>query len=76
MSNASPASRIAVDEWLRVHRQLMDEERKFTEIAIKAASGEIEERELQAARQQLMALRSLCTTVYEKAFPQGPAQAT
>jgi hypothetical protein len=59
----------AIDDWLRVHRDLMDEERDFTELALKASSGELTPEELEAARQHLMAMRELCTAVYAKAFP-------
>ena len=60
-----------VDEWLRVHRELMEKEAAFTTLAIRAADGSIPLRDLETERQALMALRALCTAVYEKAFPKA-----
>jgi hypothetical protein len=71
LENHVPGKNAAVEDWLRVHRQLMDQERDFAELALKAAAGEITENELQTARVQLMALRELCSVVYGKAFPRG-----
>ena len=59
----------AVQDWLRVHRQLVQEEAAFSEVAMRAATGEIRLEELQEKRLQLMAMRELCAAVYEKAFP-------
>lgn len=62
----------AVQEWLRVHRMLVQQEAAFSEIAMRAAAGEISVDELHDARDLLMAMRSLCMAVYEKAFPKPP----
>jgi hypothetical protein len=60
-----------VDEWLRVHRELMDKEAAFTELAVRAANGSVPVAELDEERKALMAMRALCTAVYEKAFPKS-----
>ncbi|TWO70070.1 hypothetical protein FN976_17185 [Caenimonas sedimenti] len=60
-----------VADWLRVHRQLIDAETAFTDLAIKATDGSISSQQLEEARSQLMALRELCSVIYIKAFPSG-----
>jgi hypothetical protein len=64
-----------VDDWLRVHRELMEKEAAFTELAVRAASGEVPQEELDQQREKLMGLRALCTAIYEKAFPKAREQA-
>lgn len=59
----------AVQDWLRVHRLLMDKEAAFTELAMQAAAGEIAIEVLDEERRALMTLRAHCTVVYEAAFP-------
>jgi hypothetical protein len=59
----------AVQEWIRVHRMLMEREATFTDLALRAAAGEVSLEELNRQREVLMGMRSLCTAVYEKAFP-------
>jgi hypothetical protein len=61
--------RMDVEEWIRVHRLLMEKEASFTDLALRAASGSVPLEELDAERQELMRLRAQCTSVYEKAFP-------
>lgn len=61
--------RSAVDDWLRAHRMLLEKETAFTDLALRAAAGEVSLQELDEERQALMALRALCTSVYQKAFP-------
>ncbi|MCD6077620.1 MAG: hypothetical protein K0R89_1558 [Ramlibacter sp.] len=61
--------RTQVDEWLRVHRMLMDKEAAFTDLAIRAAEGAISVTELDKEREALMDLRALCTSIYQKTFP-------
>jgi hypothetical protein len=60
-----------VEEWLRVHRLLMEKEAAFNEIALRAAAGELSLDELDRERNVLMGLRALCTSVYEQAFPRS-----
>lgn len=57
------------DDWLRVHRLLLDRERRFGEMALQAAAGTVSLAQLQEERDQLMALRELCVASYAKAFP-------
>jgi len=64
--------RTLVDDWLHVHHLLLEKESAFTEVALRAAAGEISPEELNEERGALMALRALCSAVYEKAFPQPP----
>jgi hypothetical protein len=59
----------AVNDWLRIHRTLMEKEAAFTETALKAARGEVSTAQLEQERHQLLALRELCNTVYKTAFP-------
>lgn len=59
----------AVEDWLRVHRQLLAMENAFTDLALRAAVGEVPPEQLDEERQRLMHMRVLCTAVYEKAFP-------
>jgi hypothetical protein len=65
------AERTNVEEWLRVHRLLMEKEAAFTDLAIRAADGSIPLKQLDAERDALMALRELCTVAYAKAFPKS-----
>jgi hypothetical protein len=58
-----------VEEWIRVHRLLMEKEASFTDLALQAAAGSVSIEELDEERQVLMALRAVCASVYEKAFP-------
>jgi hypothetical protein len=58
----------AVQDWLRIHRQLVQEEAQFAEVAMRTATGEVRMEELQEKRVHLMAMRELCAAVYEKAF--------
>jgi len=58
----------AVQDWLRIHQQLVHQEAEFADLAVRAATGEISVAELQERRQHLIAMRELCSAVYEKAF--------
>jgi hypothetical protein len=58
-----------IDEWMRAHRHLMEQEAAFSELAVRVASGEVALEELEDARAQLLALRDLSNAVYSKAFP-------
>jgi hypothetical protein len=58
-----------VEDWLSVHRLLLEQEAAFTDLAIRAAAGEISLDELDEHREALMSLRAHCTAVYHKAFP-------
>lgn len=61
--------RALVDDWIRVHRQLMEQEAAFTKLAERAAQGEVPDDELDRARAQLLAMRELCNAIFTKAFP-------
>lgn len=58
----------AVQEWLRVHKTLLEKETAFSELALRAASGELSLDVLDQERRALMSLRTHCTSVYEAAF--------
>lgn len=58
-----------VQEWLRVHRALLDREARFTTLALKAAEGELSLQQLQEERALLEAERDLCAAAYRRAFP-------
>jgi hypothetical protein len=57
------------EDWLRTHRELMGLEMAFTEMAIRATTGEISIEELAERRAVLEATRALCTAAYQRAFP-------
>lgn len=59
----------AVQDWLRVRRELLDKEAAFTRLAIKVANAEASEELLQQERVELEGLRELCTVAYQRAFP-------
>jgi hypothetical protein len=52
----------------------MEKEAAFSDIAVRAAAGEISEQVLDQERHELMGLRALCTEVYAKAFPNAQGQ--
>lgn len=58
----------AMQDWLRIHRRLVELETEFSEVAMRAAAGEISVDELQEKRNHLTAMRDLCSAIYEKAF--------
>jgi hypothetical protein len=58
-----------IEDWLRIHRELMEREAAFTDLALRAADGSVSIQKLEEERQMLMGLRALCTSVYGKAFP-------
>jgi hypothetical protein len=60
-----------VQEWLQIHRQLMDLESAFTDLAMRAVHGEVPESQLQQERLRLLTTRELCTAAYERAFPKA-----
>lgn len=66
----------AIQDWLRIHKTLVDAELAFTEVALKAAAGEVSAAELATRREQLVSLRLLCAAIYEKAFPGATPPAT
>jgi hypothetical protein len=65
-----------VQEWLQIHRTLMDMEAAFTDLALKAVDGEVAPADLDEARSRLMHTREQCTAAYERAFPKRLQQPT
>lgn len=64
MQNSQP-----VRDWLTIHRELLEFETAFTDLAMQAARGELSMAELDSQRSRLLLLRELCTAAYQKAFP-------
>ena len=60
-----------VQEWLQIHRELMQLETAFTDLAMRAVHGEVAADRLQQERLHLLAMRELCTAAYERAFPKA-----
>jgi hypothetical protein len=60
--------RSAMQDWLRIHRRLVELEAEFSEVVMRAAAGESSVDKLQEKRNQLIGMRDLCTAAYEKAF--------
>lgn len=61
----------AVEDWLRVRRDLLAKEAAFTDLAIRVAAGDGSEEDLQKQRRVLEGMRELCTAAYERAFPRS-----
>lgn len=61
----------AVQDWLAVHRELLNREAAFTDVAIRAALGQITMDELSEQRRELVDLRERCSAAYELAFPRS-----
>jgi hypothetical protein len=68
-SIASTGMNQAFDDWLRTHRELMALELAFTDLAMRAAVGEVSAEELAQKRAVLLATRELCSVAYKRAFP-------
>jgi hypothetical protein len=64
--------RSAMQDWLRVHRRLVELEAEFSDAAMRAAAGKIGMEELQEKHELLLGMRDLATAVYEKAFANTP----
>lgn len=65
----------AVQDWLRIRRELLDREAEFTDLAINVANGQGPVEDLQEKRLLLEGLRELCTAAYQRAFPSRPVDA-
>lgn len=64
----------AVQDWLRVHRTLLDMELAFPDIALRAAQGSITAQELDEHRKMLEAAREVCAAAYRRAFADRTGQ--
>jgi hypothetical protein len=58
-----------VQDWLRIRRVLLDMEAAFTDLAVRVATGQGDEHELQERRHELEGMRELCSAAYRQAFP-------
>ena len=56
-----------LQDWLKAHRALMEAEQNFGVLATDFAEGRATQRELEAARESLLALRALCDAVFQRA---------
>lgn len=61
----------AVEDWLRIRRELLAMEAAFTTLALRVAEGLDSEDTLQHRREVLEATRELCSAAYAKAFPRN-----
>lgn len=59
----------SVQDWLRIHRHLLELESAFTDLAIQTASGVLPMKDLEVKRAELQATRDQCTAAYNRAFP-------
>jgi hypothetical protein len=59
----------AVEDWLRIRRDLLETEAAFTTLAIKVANRQESEARLQQDREHLEAMRARCAAAYRRAFP-------
>lgn len=59
----------AVQDWLRVHRDLVGAEIQFSTHALDAVAGTISTKELAQRRAFLETMRQLCGAAYARAFP-------
>jgi hypothetical protein len=64
-----PMNSEAVQDWLRIRRELLAREAEFTSLAIRVANGEESEALLQEERLILESSRELCGAAYRRAFP-------
>jgi hypothetical protein len=58
----------SMQDWVRIHRQVIQLELAFAEVAVRAARGEVSLVELDEQRAILVATRELCSAAYERAF--------
>jgi len=65
----------AVQDWIRIHRLLLERETAFTDLALRAVAGEVTTEHLAQQRAALIELRERCSAAYENAFPDA-ARAT
>jgi site-specific recombinase len=65
----------AVEDWLRIRRDLLETEAAFTTLAIKVANRQESEARLQQEREHLEAMRAQCSAAYRRAFPETPSSA-
>jgi hypothetical protein len=61
----------AIQDWLRIRRELLQMETAFTKLAIKVADGRESEELLLQEREVLEATRALCSAAFKRAFPPG-----
>lgn len=58
----------ALEDWLRIHGQLVELETAFAELALQVARGEVPLAVLDAQRVVLVETRELCSAAYARAF--------
>jgi hypothetical protein len=56
-----------LQDWLKAHRALMDAEQNLCALATDFAEGRASQRDLDAARESVLALRALCDAVFQRA---------
>ena len=58
----------ALDDWLRMHRALMEQEKRFAALAQAYAAGTLGEEELMANHRMLTSMRELAEAVLAEAL--------
>jgi hypothetical protein len=57
-----------MQDWLKVHKALMEAELKLAALAARVDSGGVTEAELEEQHRQVLALRALAQSVFETAL--------
>jgi hypothetical protein len=63
----APTTR-TMQDWLKVHKALMEAELKLADLASRTSTGQVTEAELAGQHQQVLALRALAQSVFETAL--------
>jgi hypothetical protein len=63
----------AIQDWLKVHRTLMDDERRLAELAVLFDQGQATHDELDATHKSVIAMRELAGDVLTAALAVGRA---
>lgn len=59
----------AMEDWLRMHRSVVERDLAFTDLLIEAIDGKVSQERLRKEHALLVAERELCAEVYAQAFP-------
>jgi hypothetical protein len=61
-------NREALEEWLKVHSELLQKEREIAQIAILLARGSVSERHMDRVQLEITVLRERAETLFRTAF--------
>lgn len=56
-----------LQDWLKAHAALLEAERRLSDMAMDFARGQVTQQELDAAQENVLALRALCDAVFRRA---------